>query len=79
MAKRVILLVNIGPRKKAGSGIEVDDYTAKVWAAKGWAKIGDENTPLKKGQLEQYDGCTPVTPGEAAKIAANKQTQTNKE
>lgn len=79
MAKRVILLVNIGPRKKAGSGIEVDDYTAKVWAAKGWCKIGDQNTPLKKGSLENYDGCTPVTPGEAAIIAKNKQTQTNKE
>lgn len=78
MAKRVILCIQIG-RRKAGYGIEVDDYTASLWVSKGWAKMGDENTPLKKGSLENYDGCTPVTPGQAAKIAANKQTQTNKE
>lgn len=78
MAKRVILCIPMG-RRKAGSGIEVDDHTAALWASKGWAKLGDENTPLKKGNLDAYQGCTPVTAGEKATIAANKQTQTHKE
>lgn len=79
MATRVILLKKVG-RRKPGYGIEVDDFTAKLWASQGIAQIGNSATPLKKGNLQNYEGCTPVSPGVAAKIAEAKQiSKTNKQ
>lgn len=70
--KRVKLLVNMG-KFKAGWGIEVSDGVALAWAKEGRAIIGAPDQPLKKGNLEFYNNCQPLTPAEiAAKTAATK-------
>ncbi len=70
--RRVKLLVNIG-RHEAGWGVEVEDSVAALWVQQGKAVYGPANQALKKGSLENYNNCQPLSPKEiAAKRAALK-------
>lgn len=70
--KRITLLKNVSPRHKAGYGIEVEDAIAAMWVQQGKAMYGAADQPLKKGNLELYNNCTPISPAEAAKKMALK-------
>lgn len=65
--KRITLLVNISHRHKAGYGIEVEDAIAAMWVQQGKAMYGGPEQPLKKGNLQLYNNCTPITPAESKK------------
>lgn len=68
--RRIKLLCDIG-RFKAGWGIEVEDAVAAMYVQQGKAVYGPADMPLKKGNLENYNNCIPLTPKEiAAKQAA---------
>ena len=70
--KRITLLKAISPKHKAGFGIEVEDAIAAMWVQQGKAMYGAADQPLKKGNLELYNNCTPISPAEAAKKMALK-------
>jgi len=70
--KRVTILYDF-ENFKAGSGVAVDDGTAAIWQAQGKAIIGPDDLPLKKGNLNLYNGCTPLTAAEVA--AENKKVK----
>lgn len=70
--RRITLLKAISPRHRAGYGIEVEDAIAAMWVQQGKAVYGPPDQPLKKGNLELYNNCTPISLAEAAKKAANK-------
>lgn len=65
--KKVKLLCDIkGGLQKAGWGVELSDEAAAILVAKGQAEYMDAGAPLKKGNLELYNGCTPLSPGKIA-------------
>ena len=68
--KRITLLKSISLKHKAGYGIEVEDSIAAMWVQQGKAVYGAADQPLKKGNLELYNNCTPISPAEAAKKMA---------
>lgn len=66
--KRITLLQNIDDFK-AGWGIEVEDAIAAMWVQQGKAKYGGPEQALKKGNLEMYNNCTPIS---LAELTAKK-------
>lgn len=66
--KRVTILYDF-ENFKAGWGVAVEDGTAAMWQAQGKAIIGPDDLPLKKGNLNLYNGCTPLT---AAEVESKK-------
>jgi hypothetical protein len=68
--RKVKLLCDInGGLQKAGWGVELSDETAAQLVSAGKATYLPEGAALKKGNLDLYNGCTPLSPG---KIAANQ-------
>lgn len=76
--RKVKLLVDLDT-KKAGWGVEMSDETAAILVAQGRAEYLPADAPLKKGNLDLYDGCIPVPYkiAGAQKSAAAPKQQTN--
>ena len=55
---------------KAGWVVEIADSDAAPLVKSGTAKKMPENTPCKKGNLDEYDGCRPL---DAAGIKSKQQ------
>lgn len=68
--KRVLLLTALDNRP-AGWAVEMSDETAKALADQGRVRIMPADTPLKKGNLQLYNNCTPKP--ESAKTITSSQ------
>jgi hypothetical protein len=74
--KKIQLLRDLDT-KKAGWCVECSDETATRLVSQGDAKFMPADAPLKKGNLEFYNNCMPLTPAKIAANAAKQQTNTN--
>jgi len=82
--RKIKLLCDInGGLQKAGWGVELSDETAAQLVNAGKATYLPAGAALKKGNLELYNGCTPLSPGKIAAMKAaikppeTEQTNTN--
>lgn len=73
--RKILLLrdINTGTlsEKKAGWCVECSDETADRLVSQGDAKHMPADAPLKKGNLQFYNNCTPLSPEKIASIKQN--------
>lgn len=80
--RKVLLLrtINAGTpsEKPAGWCVECSDETAARLVSQGDAQYQPADAPLKKGNLEFYNNCTPLSPGKIAAMLKNAAPKSTK-
>ncbi len=78
--RKVKLLADLpGGLQKKGWGVELSDEAAAILVASGKATYLPADGPLKKGDLEFYNNCTPLSPEKLAALGLSKSAAKAKE